>query len=130
MNTDVAGVREGDTLRQAGHRMRELGVAVLPVYGADGRRQGTVSRDMIVRRIAVGGDPRVVTVGELAPVPVPPRPPQRARAALTARPPAGASQPRPARGGTARPGTARPDRGEQAPGTPGVSAPRTPGWLP
>ena len=98
MGTDVAGVRDGDTLRQAGHRMRELGVAVLPVYGADGRRQGTVSRDMIVRRIAVGGDPRVVTVGELAPAPVPPR--QRPR-------------PRAGEGGRA-----------------GVSASRTPGWLP
>ncbi len=80
MGTEVAGVRDGDTLRQAGHRMRELGVAVLPVYGADGRRQGTVSRDMIVRRIAVGGDPRVVTVGELAPGPAR----ARQRAALTA----------------------------------------------
>jgi len=101
--------------------MRELGVAVLPVYGADGRRQGTVSQDMIVRRIAVGGDPRVVTVGELAPPPVPPRQPQRARAAL----PAAASQPARAARGAARAGGSPP-----APGEPGVSAPRTPGWLP
>ncbi len=126
MNTDVTGVREGDTLRQAGHRMRELGVAVLPVYGADGRRQGTVSRDMIVRRIAVGGDPQVVTVGELAPAPVPPR--QRQRAALTGGVPAGASRPGQAGAGTAQAAGRRPEPGEG--GHPGASGSRTPGWLP
>jgi CBS domain-containing protein len=67
MESDAAGICEDDTLRQAGHRMRELGVTTLPVYGAGGRPQGVVSRDMIVRRIAAGGDPKLVTVAELAP---------------------------------------------------------------
>jgi CBS domain-containing protein len=116
VDTDVAGVREADTLRQAGHRMRELGVAVLAVYGADGRKRGTVSRDMIVRRIAVGGDPRVVTVGELAPPPVPPRRLRRMRAALTARRTA------------ADTGRTAADTGRAA--DTGASASRTPGWLP
>ncbi len=96
--------------------MRELGVSELPVYGADGRRQGTVSRDMIVRRIATGGDPRVVTVGELAPAPVPPRqrPQPQTRAALT--------------GDGSRAGGGRPAPGET--GRAGPSAPRMPAWLP
>jgi len=28
--------------------------------------QGTISRDMVIRRIAAGGDPKTVTVGEVA----------------------------------------------------------------
>jgi CBS domain-containing protein len=66
VDTDVAGIGAGETLRQAGHLMRELGVAALPVRGEDGRQHGMVSSDMIVRRIAAGGDPKTVTVGDLA----------------------------------------------------------------
>ena len=46
--------------------MRELGVGALGVRGANGKIQGTISRDMVVSRIAAGGDPKTVTVGELA----------------------------------------------------------------
>src|SRR5262249_61963644 len=46
--------------------MRELGVGALMVRGENGTVQGTISRDMVVRRIAAGGDPRTVTVGEVA----------------------------------------------------------------
>ena len=46
--------------------MRELGVGVLVVCGDNGKIQGTISREMVVRRIAAGGDPRTVTVGEVA----------------------------------------------------------------
>ncbi len=63
---DVAYVDAGETLRQAGHLMRELGVGALRVRGENGRFQGTISRDMMVRRIAAGGDPKTVTVGEVA----------------------------------------------------------------
>lgn len=63
---DVAYIGTGDTLRQAGHRMSELGVAVLPVCGEDGRHAGIVTRDMVVESIAAGGDPKTVTVGEVA----------------------------------------------------------------
>jgi len=62
---DVAYIDAAETLRQAGHLMRELGVGVLLVRGENGKIQGTISRDMVVRRIAAGGDPRTVTVGEL-----------------------------------------------------------------
>jgi len=63
---DVAYIDAGKTLRQAGHLMRELGVAALRVRGENGKIQGTISRDMMVQRIAAGGDPKTVTVGEVA----------------------------------------------------------------
>ena len=63
---DVAYIDAGKTLRQAGHLMRELGVAALGVRGENGKIQGTISRDMVIRRIAAGGDPKTVTVGEVA----------------------------------------------------------------
>lgn len=62
---DVAYIGEGETLQQAGHRMRELGMAVLPVCGEDGRPQGIITQDMVVGSIAAGGDPKTVTVGEV-----------------------------------------------------------------
>jgi hypothetical protein len=64
---DAAYIDAGKTLRQAGHLMRELGVAVLRVRGDNGEVQGTISQDMVVRRIAAGGDPKTITVGEIAP---------------------------------------------------------------
>ena len=73
---DVAYIDAGKTLRQAGHLMRELGVGALEVRGENGKIQGTISRDMVVRRIAAGGDPKTVTVGEVAALPlyIPARP--------------------------------------------------------
>jgi CBS domain-containing protein len=63
----VATVGEGETLRQAGHRMRELGVGALQVRGENGEFHGIISRDMLVESIAAGGDPKAVTVGEIVP---------------------------------------------------------------
>jgi len=63
---DVAYVDARKTLRQAGHLMRELGVGALVVRAENGEVRGTISRDMLVRRIAAGGDPKTVTVGEVA----------------------------------------------------------------
>ena len=68
----MAYIDAGKSLRQAGHLMRELGVAVLRVRGDNGQALGTISQDMVIRRIAAGGDPKTVTVGEVAP-PVPAR---------------------------------------------------------
>ena len=65
MSTRVASIAEEQTLRQAGHRMRELGVTALPVYAADGSSRGVISSDMIVRCIAAGGDPGSVIVADL-----------------------------------------------------------------
>ena len=56
----------GQTLRQAGHLMRKLGVGALEVRGDNGEVKGTISSDMVVRRIAAGDDPKTVTVGEVA----------------------------------------------------------------
>ncbi len=63
---DVGYIDVGQTLRQAGHLMRELGVGTLVVRAENGEVCGTISRDMVVRRIAAGGDPKTVTVGEVA----------------------------------------------------------------
>jgi CBS domain-containing protein len=63
---DSAYIDAGQTLRQAGHLMRELGVGALEVRGDNGDVQGTISSGMVVRRIAAGGDPKTVTVGEVA----------------------------------------------------------------
>lgn len=64
--TDAAYIEPGKTLRQAGHLMRELGVGALVVRAENGEVRGTISRDMVVRSIAAGGDPKTVTVGEVA----------------------------------------------------------------
>jgi len=69
---DTAYIDAGQTLRQAGHLMRKLGVGALRVRGDNGEIRGTISSDMVVRRIAAGGDPKTVTVGEVATA-VPPR---------------------------------------------------------
>jgi CBS domain-containing protein len=63
---DVAYIGMGETLRQAGHRMRQLGVAALPVRGEDGQFQGIITRDMVAEAMAAGGDPKTITVGEIA----------------------------------------------------------------
>ena len=61
---DSACIGEGQTLRQAGHLMRELGVGELRVRGEDGELCGVIDEDMMVKRIAAGGDPKTVTVAE------------------------------------------------------------------
>ena len=73
---DMAYIDAGKTLRQAGHLMRELGVGALGVRGENGKIQGTISSDMLIRRIAAGGAPKTVTVGEVAALPpyIPARP--------------------------------------------------------
>jgi CBS domain-containing protein len=65
---DAAYIDAGKTLRQAGHLMRDLGVGALVVRAENGEVLGTISRDMVVRHIAAGGDPKTVTVGEVASV--------------------------------------------------------------
>ena len=64
----VACIGEGETLREAGHLMRALGVGSLEVLRQNGEFQGCISRDMVVETIAAGGDPKTLTVGEVVPV--------------------------------------------------------------
>ena len=82
---DAAYIDAGQTLRQAGHLMRRLGVSALEVCGDNGEVRGTISSDMVVRRIAAGGDPKTVTVGEVAFA-------VSARRRAPARPPGGAAR--------------------------------------
>ena len=63
---DVACIATWETLRQASHRMREIGVAAPAVCRENGKSEGIVTRDMVVESIAAGGDPKTVTVGEVA----------------------------------------------------------------
>jgi CBS domain-containing protein len=63
---DMAYIDAGQTLRQAGHLMRRLGVGALQVCEDNGDVRGTITSDMVVRCIAAGGDPKTITVGEVA----------------------------------------------------------------
>jgi CBS domain-containing protein len=78
----MASIDEGETLREAGHLMRELGVGTLGVRGENGEPRGEISRDMLVERIAAGGDPKTVTVGEVVSLW---RPPARTRSGFPVR---------------------------------------------
>lgn len=66
--TDVVCIGAGETLREAGHAMRALGVDTLGVCGEHGEFHGIISRDMVVETIAAGGDPKTLTVGEVVPL--------------------------------------------------------------
>jgi CBS domain-containing protein len=77
-HADAASIGEEQTLRQAGHLMRELGVGALGVRGENGELQGVISRDLMIESIAAGVDPKTVTVGEVVAFP-----PSRARTRAT-----------------------------------------------
>lgn len=67
MTTDVTCVGEGDSLVQAARLLRELDVGALPICGSDDRLKGMLTdRDIVVKCIADGGDPSIVTAGALA----------------------------------------------------------------
>ncbi|MFH8387551.1 CBS domain-containing protein [Kitasatospora sp. NPDC018058] len=67
MHTGAACVQESETLETAAQRMRELDVGALPICGADDRLHGIITdRDIVVKCIAEGRDPRTTTAGELA----------------------------------------------------------------
>ncbi|WP_229399050.1 CBS domain-containing protein [Micromonospora okii] len=67
MTSDVTCVREQDDLRTAARQMARLGVGSLPICGDDNRLRGMLTdRDIVVKVLAEGRDPAVVTVGELA----------------------------------------------------------------
>jgi CBS domain-containing protein len=67
MTPDAECIGEGDSLVDAARKMRDLDVGALPICGEDGRLKGMLSdRDIVVRCIADGGDPRETLVGQLA----------------------------------------------------------------
>jgi CBS domain-containing protein len=67
MHLGAECIKEHETLATAAGRMRDLQVGALPICGADDRLQGIITdRDIVVRAIAHGHDPRTTTVRELA----------------------------------------------------------------
>lgn len=67
MTADVRWVQTSDTVLDAAKRMTELGVGALPICGEDNRLKGMVTdRDIVVKVLAEGKDPRAVQAGELA----------------------------------------------------------------
>lgn len=67
MHRGAECIQENETLQQAAVRMRDLHVGSLPICGADDRLRGIITdRDIVIRCIAEGGDPRTKTARELA----------------------------------------------------------------
>jgi CBS domain-containing protein len=60
-------VQETQTVREAAQLMADKGVGALPICGEDNRLKGMLTdRDIVVKVLAEGKDPRSVTAGELA----------------------------------------------------------------
>jgi len=67
MTPDPRCAAEDDTLVDAARMMKELDVGALPICGEDGRLKGMLTdRDIVVKCLAEGGDPRQNTAGSLA----------------------------------------------------------------
>ncbi|MDQ0823242.1 CBS domain-containing protein [Arthrobacter sp. V4I6] len=66
MTGGVECVGEKETLEQAARKLKELNVGSMPICGEDKRLKGMLTdRDIVVKCLAEGGDPRTVTAGEL-----------------------------------------------------------------
>ncbi|WBO62172.1 CBS domain-containing protein [Streptomyces camelliae] len=67
MHTGATCVQESETLADAARRMSELDVGALPVCGPDDRLHGIITdRDIVVKCLAKGKDPKTMTAGHLA----------------------------------------------------------------
>jgi CBS domain-containing protein len=67
MTPDVHCVRESETVLDAARLMADLGVGALPICGEDHRLRGMLTdRDIVVKILAEGKDPRAVHTGEVA----------------------------------------------------------------
>ncbi|BCJ63461.1 CBS domain-containing protein [Polymorphospora rubra] len=67
MTPGVTCIGADDDLQTAARRMLELDVGSLPICGSDNQLKGMLTdRDIVVKVIAAGRDPRGVTAGELA----------------------------------------------------------------
>ncbi|GAA1333712.1 CBS domain-containing protein [Streptomyces sp. NBC_00257] len=66
MHADATCIQENETLEVAARRMSELDVGALPVCGPDDRLHGIVTdRDIVVKCLAKGKDPKTMTAGML-----------------------------------------------------------------
>ncbi|WP_433716016.1 CBS domain-containing protein [Nocardia sp. CA-084685] len=67
MQSDVASITVRDTMETAAQRMRQLDVGALPICDGEGHPVGIVTdRDIVVKCIAAGANPRATTAGEMA----------------------------------------------------------------
>jgi CBS domain-containing protein len=67
MHRGAECVAAGETLETAARMMRDLHVGSLPICGLDNRLQGIITdRDIVVKCLAEGGDPKKTTAGDLA----------------------------------------------------------------
>lgn len=67
MTPEPTCVKEGQALAEAARIMRDLDVGALPICGDDDRLKGMLTdRDIVVKCVSEGGDPKTVTAGELA----------------------------------------------------------------
>jgi CBS domain-containing protein len=56
-----------DTIEEAARKMANLDIGAIPICNSEGRLQGMLTdRDIAVKIVAAGRDPRSVTAGELA----------------------------------------------------------------
>ncbi|GAA1131644.1 CBS domain-containing protein [Citricoccus alkalitolerans] len=67
MTAGAECIGENETLEEAARKMKDLDVGQLPICGEDNRLKGVVTdRDIVVKCLAAGGDPRQTTAGEFA----------------------------------------------------------------
>ena len=66
MHSGADCIQENETLEAAARRMKELDVGALPICGEDDRLHGIITdRDIVVKCLAKGKDPRTVPAGQL-----------------------------------------------------------------
>ena len=64
MTAGAECVGENETLVDAARKMRDLDVGALPICGEDDRLKGVLTdRDIVVKCLADGGDPKTTTAG-------------------------------------------------------------------
>jgi CBS domain-containing protein len=67
MTGNAECVSVNDTLADAARKLRDLDVGAMPICGDDNRLKGMLTdRDIVVKCIAEGGDPKSTKVSELA----------------------------------------------------------------
>ncbi|MEU6329737.1 CBS domain-containing protein [Streptomyces sp. NPDC047049] len=67
MHSGATCVQENETLEDAARRMRDLDVGALPICGPDDRLHGIITdRDIVLKCLARGKNPKTMTAGELA----------------------------------------------------------------
>jgi CBS domain-containing protein len=67
MTPDVTCVAENEDMISAARKMADLDVGSLPICGSDNRLKGMLTdRDIVIKVLAKGRDPKSVTAGDLA----------------------------------------------------------------